>query len=261
MDSAQTDAYLQRIGAARPARADAEALRELQLHHLMAVPFENLSVHLGEEIVLEEKPLVDKVVRARRGGFCYELNGAFGSLLVALGWSVTLLAARVISEPGRLGPPYDHLVLRVESPDGGDAWLADVGFGDHCHHPLRLADRGDQTDPRGTFRIAEVPDGDLEVLKDGKPQFRLDLRPRELGDFEATCWWHRTSPKSKFTRSLVCSRLTEGGGRVTLSGRRLVTTIAGGRREEALTTDDEVLAAYRTSFGIELDRVPTVREP
>ncbi|MFG2191590.1 arylamine N-acetyltransferase [Streptomyces sp. NPDC048639] len=218
-------------------------------------------MHLGEEIVLEETPLVDKVVRARRGGFCYELNGAFAALLTSLGWSVTLLAARVFTEPGRVGPPYDHMALRVENPDGGEPWLADVGFGDHSHHPLRFADRADQADPRGTFRIVEAPEGDLDVLKDGEPQFRLDSRPRRLGDFEATCWWHRTSPKSHFTRSLVCSRLTEDGGRITLSGRNLVTTTEDGRRQEELKTDDDVLSAYRSHFGIGLHHVPEVREP
>ncbi|MEV6318233.1 arylamine N-acetyltransferase [Streptomyces sp. NPDC051776] len=261
MDSAQTDAYLRRIGATRPARADEAALRDLQLRHLCSVPFENLSIHLGEEIVLEETPLVDKVVGARRGGFCYELNGAFAALLTSLGWSVSLLAARVFTGPGRVGPPYDHMALRVESPDGGEPWLADVGFGDHSHHPLRFADGEAQADPRGTFRIVEAPAGDLDVFKDGEPQFRLDTRPRQLGDFEATCWWHRTSPKSRFTRSLVCSRLLENGGRITLSGRKLVTTTAGGRREEELKTDHDVLSAYRSHFGIELRHVPEVLAP
>ena len=39
------------------------------------MPFENLSIHLGEPIVLELAALVDKLVDRRRGGFCYELNG------------------------------------------------------------------------------------------------------------------------------------------------------------------------------------------
>lgn len=62
------DAYLDRIGAVRPARPDAAALRDLQVRHLTAVPFENLSIHLGEDTVLEEETLLDKVVGARRGG-------------------------------------------------------------------------------------------------------------------------------------------------------------------------------------------------
>ncbi|HET6860161.1 MAG TPA: arylamine N-acetyltransferase [Streptomyces sp.] len=266
MDLEQTDAYLRRIGADRPAAPDAEALRDLQLRHLRSVPFENLSIHLGEDIVLAEKPLIDKIVAARRGGFCYEMNGAFAALLSSLGFGVTLLQARVFGAEGELGIPYDHLALRVETVDsagtGSGPWLADVGFGDHSHHPLALDERGDQEDPRGAFRIVQAPDGDLDVLRDGKPQYRLDMRPRVLADFRAGSWWHRTSPASHFTRSLVCSRLTDDGrGRLTLSGRKLVTTVDGDRSEQPLSTDAEVLAAYRDHFGITLDRVPEVTSP
>ncbi|MFF7376108.1 arylamine N-acetyltransferase [Streptomyces massasporeus] len=275
MNSAQVDAYLRRLGAEHPAWPTVDALRELHLRHLRTVPFENLSIHLGEEIVLEEKRLLDKVVGARRGGFCYELNGSFGALLAALGYDVALLAGRVYGDGGRLGIPYDHLALRVRTVDGGD-WLADVGFGAHSHLPLAFGDRGEQKDPGGTFRIVEAgPDAagvrgghgtveaaDLDVFRDGRAQYRLEVRPRALGDFVAGAWWHSTSSVSHFTRSLVCSRVTEEGGRITLSGRRLTATAADGTREEReLETDEEILGVYRERFGIELDTVPTLRNP
>jgi N-hydroxyarylamine O-acetyltransferase len=258
VDGAEVDAYLARIDAARPGRADATALRDLQLRHLLSVPFENLSIHLGEPIALEPGALRDKLLRRRRGGFCYELNGAFAELLSALGFRVTLLAARVFGDGGP-GPPFDHLALRVEV-DGGGPWLADVGFGRHSSYPLRLDTGAEQADPGGTFRIAEAADGDLDVLRDGQPQYRVEQRPRSLGDFEPTCWWQQTSPSSHFTRSLVCSLLTEHG-RVTLSDRTLIHT-AGDRRDERTLRDDaEVLDAYRTHFGIVLDRLPTAPTP
>ncbi|MEU0197046.1 MULTISPECIES: arylamine N-acetyltransferase [unclassified Streptomyces] len=273
MESAQVDAYLRRLGVEHPAWPTVDVLRELHLCHLRTVPFENLSIPLGEEIVLEEERLLAKVVGARRGGFCYELNGAFGALLAALGYDVALLAARVYGDEEQLGIPYDHLALRVRTVDGGD-WLADVGFGAHSHLPLAFGDRGEQEDPAGTFRIVEAgPDAagvrgghdtveaaDLDVIRDGKPQYRLEVRPRVLGDFVAGAWWHSTSPVSHFTRSLVCSRVTEDGGRITLSGRRITVTSAEGAREtRELGTDEEVLGAYRERFGIELDRVPVLR--
>jgi len=244
------DDYLTRIGAERPARPDAGALRELHLRHLLAVPFENLSIHLGEDIVLDSAALVAKVVDRHRGGFCYELNGAFATLLSALGFEVDILAARVFGDDG-LGVPYDHMALRV------GPWLADIGFGGHTHYPLRLDERGEQADPGGVFRVAETPEGDLDVIKDGRPEYRLETRPRRLRDFTAGCWWHRTSPESHFTRSLVCSMLTESG-RITLSGRNLIRTVDGERAEETLGGDAEVLAAYRTWFGVALDRVPEI---
>ncbi|MET9392176.1 arylamine N-acetyltransferase [Streptomyces sp. NPDC006624] len=273
MNSAQVDAYLRRLGAEHPAWPTADVLRELHLRHLRAVPFENLSIHLGEEIVLEEKRLLDKVVGARRGGFCYELNGSFGALLAALGYDVTLLAGRVYGDGGRLGVPYDHLALRVRTVDGGD-WLADVGFGAHSHLPLAFGERGEQEDPGGAFRIVEAgPDAagvrgghdtveaaDLDVTRDGRAQYRLEVRPRTLGDFAVGAWWHSTSPESHFTRSLVCSRVTGDGGRITLSGRKVTSTAADGTKEEReLATDEEVLGMYREDFGIELGGVPVLR--
>ncbi|MEW2316703.1 arylamine N-acetyltransferase family protein [Streptomyces bauhiniae] len=257
MNPTRTDAYLRRLGAERPARPTTEALRDLHLRHLRAVPFENLSIHLGEQVVLNEEALLDKVVARRRGGFCYELNGAFGLLLASLGYEVQLLAGRVHGDDG-LGIPYDHLALRVRTVDGGDL-IADVGFGAHSHGPLDFGERGEQADPGGTFRVVEAG-GDLDVLRNGKPQYRLETRPRTLSDFRAGAWWHSTSPKSHFTQSLVCSRITEDGGRITLSGRTLTTTDAEGRKEaRELGTDKEVLAVYRDGFGIGLSEVPTVR--
>ncbi|MFF2994428.1 arylamine N-acetyltransferase [Streptomyces sp. NPDC057950] len=274
MNSAQADAYLRRIGAQHPAWPTSGVLRELHLRHLKTVPFENLSIHLGEGIVLEEKHLLDKVVGARRGGFCYELNGLFGALLGALGFDVTLLSARTYGEEGRLGIPYDHLALRVRTVDGGD-WLADVGFGAHSHYPLAFGERSEQVDPGGTFRVVEAgPDAagvrgvggrreaeDLDVIRNAGPQYRLEVRPRVLGDFVAGAWWHSTSPMSHFGRSTVCSRVTEDGGRITLSGRSLTVTAPDGTKEVTEpATDEEVLAVYRERFGIELDQVPGVRK-
>ncbi|WP_374983254.1 arylamine N-acetyltransferase [Streptomyces fradiae] len=295
----RVDAYLRRIGAERPDRPTEAALRELQLRHLQAVPFENLSVHLREDVVLDAAALVGKVVDRGRGGFCYELNGAFAALLRALGYGVELLQARVYGDDGRPGIPYDHLALRVRAVDGGGrAWLADVGFGDHSHFPLDLDERGEQKDPAGVFRIVEAagsgpeggggagpeggsgpddradggtdagagagPDagagGDLDVVRDGRPRYRLERRPRALADFAAGAWWHRTSPESPFTRSPVCSLLT-GRGRVTLSGRRLITTEGGSRAERVLSDDGELLAVYRDRFGIRLDRPPVPLHP
>jgi N-hydroxyarylamine O-acetyltransferase len=262
MDTSKTvAAYLHRIGAPCPVRPDAAALHDLQYRHLLSVPFENLSIHLGEDIVLEEEALVAKVVERRRGGFCYELNGAFAVLLRGLGFRVSLLQARVLGPEGRPGIPYDHLALLAETTEADGSTrrrLTDVGFGDHSHYPLDPGERGNQQDPGGTFRIVETADGDLDVLRDGTARYRLELRPRVLADFEAGAWYHRTSPASHFTGSLVCSRLSEDG-RITLSGDKLITTVQGKRQERQLADDAGVLGAYREHFGLHLDRIPVIR--
>jgi N-hydroxyarylamine O-acetyltransferase len=248
-----TDAYLARIGVRRRAAANLETLRTLQARHLETVPFENLSVHLGEPIVLEAAALEDKIVRRARGGFCYELNGLFAILLRELGFPVTLLAASVYQDGDRLGPPFDHLALRV---DLDEPWLVDVGFGASSHQPLRLFAPGPQSDANGEFLLLDQPNGDVQVRQDGKPAYLLDTRARELADFVPTCWWQSTSPDSHFTRSLTCSLPTETG-RITLSGDRLIETVDG-RRIERVLAEPEILDAYHTHFGIELERVPSL---
>ncbi|KAA9150579.1 arylamine N-acetyltransferase [Amycolatopsis acidicola] len=241
------DAYLARIGAERPAEPSAEALRELHERHLRTVPFENLSVHLPERIELSEDVLVDKIVRRRRGGFCYELNGAFAALLRELGFQVSLLPAKVSGE----GSPMDHLTLRVELDE---PWLADVGFGRFALRPLRINACEAQPDPEGEFLLLDAPDGDVDVLRDGTLAYRFERRPRKLADFAPTCWWQATSPESHFTQDLLCSIPTEAG-RVTISGDRLVETVDG-KRVERVLVGEELVDAYREHFGIELSEPP-----
>ncbi len=254
MDNDAVAAYLARIGVSQPVTMDAGGLRLLHRAHQLAVPFENLSIHLSEPISLEEDDLVAKIVGRRRGGFCYELNGLFAFLLEALGAQVTRVAARVYGD-GHLGPPFDHLALVVRLADGTGPWLADVGFGSHSVYPLLAESRTDQADPAAMFRLADAADGDMEVVKDGEPQYRIEKRPRSLADFVPTCWWQQTSPASHFTRSTICSRLTETG-RISLSERTLIRTTGTGRTEEQLAGESAVLAAYREHFGVILDQVP-----
>ncbi|MFF4243521.1 arylamine N-acetyltransferase [Streptomyces sp. NPDC001822] len=250
IDQLRVDTYLERIGAPRPAQPDTENLRTLQYRHVHTVPFENLGVHLGERISLDPSSLVDKIATGRRGGICYESNGAFAALLTSLGYRVTLLSARVFLGDG-FGPPFDHLALRV---DASQPWLVDVGFGRQIEFPLRLDDRGEQRGPGGVFRIEDTPEGDLDVYRDGALQYRVESRPRALSDFASACQWHTTAPEAHFTQSLICSLPTESG-RVTLSGRKLLIT-EGEAQKQVDLPDESVIAAYHDHFGITLDRIP-----
>ena len=253
MDANTADRYLERLGTRRPSRIDAGALADLTERHLLKVPFENLSIHLNEPIALTEEALVEKIVGLRRGGFCYELNGAFALLLAELGYHVELAAARVHS-PAGLGPPLDHaaIVVRLEGP-----WLVDVGFGRFARRPVRLDVPDPQPDVEGAVQVTEEVDGDLTISLGGEPQYRLEMRPRSLSDFAPTCWWQQTWPDSHFRQSLTCSLATPRG-RVTLSDHLLIATdLSGAREETTLTSDEQVLATYRQTFGMTLDRIPT----
>ncbi|MHC1563447.1 arylamine N-acetyltransferase family protein [Actinomycetospora sp. C-140] len=237
--------YLMRIGAA----AD-DPLDVLMRRHLQSVPFENVSIHERDAVPLEDEALVGKVVDRRRGGFCYELNGAFGWLLGELGHEVARCSARVATPDG-LSFPGDHMALVVDGHT-----LVDVGFGRFAVGPIDLDSRADQPDRSGVFTVRDAPDGELDVWWGERAQYRLDPRTRSLRDFVPMAWWHRTSPTSPFTREVTCSMLTPTG-RVTISGPKLIETADDGTRTERTLTAGEQRDVYRDVFGIVLDEVPT----
>jgi N-hydroxyarylamine O-acetyltransferase len=263
------DSYLARISYSGALAPTLETLRALHYAHLLAVPFENLDIHRGVPIALDQERLFDKIVLRRRGGFCYELNSLFAALLSELGFQVTLLSARVPIEENRVGPEFDHLVLRV---DLDTPWLADVGFGESFIEPLPLLPNAEQFQ-RNVFYCLDTREGrwrvlryspepgnrrGVPVLSDSDWEWRMlydfTLVPRRLSEFEGMCRHHQTSPESHFTRNRVCSILTPRG-RVTLTGARLVITEGGERRESALATTQEYDAALEEIFGIRLDAV------
>jgi N-hydroxyarylamine O-acetyltransferase len=243
------EAYLQRIGYNGDRIPNAETLHNLHHAHLLTVPFENLDIHWGRPIVLDEKSLYEKIVLRRRGGFCYEANGLFAALLRELGFNVTLLSARVIDN-GSPGPDFDHMTLLVQLEE---RWLADVGFGDSFREPLRLDDPSAQLQNHGAYRL--IRDGEQWTLQarssdnEWMPQYMFTLRPYQLADFAGMCHYHQTSPQSHFTQKRVCSLATPAG-RVTLSDTRLIITQNGERQERILASQEEYAKTLREYLGI-----------
>jgi N-hydroxyarylamine O-acetyltransferase len=243
-------AYLERIRYTGPVTPTADTLRQLHVAHLRSVPFENLSIHAGEPIVLDDEALFEKVVTRRRGGFCYELNGLFVWLLRQLGFTVTMLAAEVMNAKGEYGLPFDHMTLMVTLDE---PWLADVGFGDSFIEPLRLQTGREHAQGQRRYRIDAVGDRFALLQRigndDWRTQYRFDLTPHEYGDYLEMCRYHQTSPDSPFTQRRICSLATVDG-RITLTDTRFVMTAAGARHERELAGGDDYAELLRDRFGM-----------
>ncbi len=239
--------YLERIhyhGSLEPTLQTVRALHEA---HLLTVPFENLDIHLGREILLDEVSLWTKIVEHNRGGFCYELNGLFVLLLRALGFQVDMLSAAVANSAGGFGPEFAHLTLMVYLEE---EWLADVGFGESFRQPLRIQAALPQPQDGSNYRLER--EGVYWIYQEWdsawKPAYRFTFQPHELSDFAAMCHYQQTSPESHFTQKRVCS-LAKRSGRITLSDQCLITTIDG-ERTERLLTDEEYQTVLAEQFGI-----------
>ena len=245
-------AYLDRIRHTGSTTPTFETLRTIHRAHMLVVPFENLDIALGRKIVVDEEAFLRKVVEQHRGGFCYELNGAFAALLRGLGFQVTLLSARVARSDGSESPEFDHLALRV---DLNEPRLSDVGFGDSFLEPLAMALAREQSDDAGTFRVIEdYSHLHVESEQRGhtwKRQYSFTLQPRRLDEFAGMCHYHQTSPDSHFTQNRICSMATPEG-RITLSGMKLIVTRNGQREERMLGSEQEWSNELRERFDIVL---------
>jgi len=248
------DAYLNRINYDGPREPTAETLRQLQVAHLLTVPFENLSIHAPEPIVLNDEALFQKIVVRRRGGFCYELNGLFAALLRDLGFKVEMLSAQVADEEGQFSEDFDHMTLMVTAEQ---RWLVDVGFGDSFIEPLSLDSRHEAKEQRNrAYRIVSVDE--YLVLEraensseDFMAQYRFKLDPYQFEDYADRCKYHQTSPLSHFTQKRICSRLTQNG-RISLSDMRFITSEMGERSERIAETHEEYEGMLSEFFGVVL---------
>lgn len=234
--------YLARIGVER-GPADAATLTRLQDAHLRTVPFENLDIHRRVEILLDEDRLVDKILSGR-GGFCYELNGAFAALLEALGFRVDRLEARV----GDGDTPFDHLCLLVHLEE---EWLVDVGFGASFGKPLPLREGVDLFDPNGVYRVESRPDGWWALRENGQLAYRFVRRARRISEFEPGKVFHTTSPLSHFTKAPLIT-LPTPRGRITLRGSERIETVDGVKTSTPIAPGDWK-TLLREHFGVDLD--------
>jgi N-hydroxyarylamine O-acetyltransferase len=234
------EAYLDRIAYRGPRNASLDTLRGLHRAHLLSVPFENLDIHAGRPIAFDLDLLYDKIVRRRRGGFCYELNGLFATLLGEMGFRVSLLSAGVARETGGFGPEFDHLALGI---DLEGEWLADVGFGESILDPVPFHQ------PSGSEYRLDSEGPAWTLFRDQEPRYRFTLSPHELADFGGMCRYHQTSSESSFTQGRIVTQATTEG-RVTLTDTRLILTRAGHREEHPVSGPAEYNARCQQYFGI-----------
>ncbi len=231
------DRYLQRIGYRESVALDLETLEALQRAHLTAIPFENLSVFGQTGVRTDLAWSVPKLLDQERGGWCFELNDAFGALLRTLGFEVKYLGAAVLLN----GPNVviDHLTLEVQLDE---PWLVDVGFGESFIRPLALNRPDIQDGGSGRFQFLASPQGTtLARLDDDIPtaQYRFKRVAHQLTDFDQASQRLQSDPTSPFRDKPFSTRLLDGGpDRVTLLRNRLKIDRGGVITEELVSPAD-----------------------
>ena len=252
--SIDLDAYFARIRHDGPRSPTLETLAAIHRAHPAAIPFENLDPFLGRPVLLDPASLEAKLVRGRRGGYCYEQNLLLMHVLTALGFEVGGLAARVLwNRPPGARTPRTHMLLRVEIE--GRTWLADVGFGGLTQTaPLLLEPGRVQETPHEPFRIVEADGTFLAqagIAGEWRSLYRFDLSEHDEGDYAIASYYLSTSPDSRFVAGLMAARALPGR-RLALAGNRFSEHGAGGTKRRDIATAGELADLLEQEFGIAL---------
>lgn len=202
-------AYLGRIGVDANPRPDVPTLGVLHRAHLAAIPFENLDIQMGKAISLDPTVLQEKMVRRRRGGYCFEHNMLFVHALRAIGFECHTCEARVRQNAAGVLRERTHMVLKVVC--AGRTWLADVGFGgDGIIGPVAIDGSASEQFGR-VYRI--INEDRMWVLQVERPGGWDDLYailpvPVFPVDFVVANWFTSTHPESRFVKTLTAQRST-----------------------------------------------------
>ncbi|MFJ2364665.1 arylamine N-acetyltransferase [Pseudomonas sp. NPDC087697] len=259
----EVDLYLQRLGYDTPPSPTLDTLRELQLRHTSTFAFENLSPLSGVPVSIDLDSIQRKLLHDGRGGYCYELNNLYMTLLQHLGFEVRGITGRVVmnAPEGTWAARTHRLTLLTLN---GVRYITDVGFGGMVPTaPLRLDTEEEQATPHERYRIT-LGDGSYtlraEVAGEWRAMYVFDLQRQEDVDYEIGNWYVSTHPESPFLQRLMVARTGEGVRR-TLNNSSYALHRMGFESERREITDvDELFDLLQTEFAIRVPEHPQLRQ-
>lgn len=236
LSSVQVQQYLKRIGLeSSMIEPTFETLHTLHKQHLRSIPYENFDIIEQKPLNLSIDALFEKIVRNKRGGFCYELNILFASLLQSLGFGVEFLSANLWKDE-QWGPQYDHCILNVTCPENQQKkWIADVGNARWFQEPMLLSDDSELEEYGYTYHFTKRNDVYFFTKKEcnneeSVMQYRFTNISHKSSEFVEICRWKETASESWFTQNIIYSIATPAGRKI-LSDTQF-TYITNGERKE-----------------------------
>lgn len=245
-------AYLTRIGLSHPVAPDLPGLRAVVAHHTATIPFESIDPFLGQPVRIDLPSLTGKLIRDRRGGYCFEQNLLLLAALRAMGFSAAPRLARVVrGQAEDAMTPRSHVMLRVDLPEG--RFLVDVGFGNLTPTgPLDLASDAPQPTPHEWFQLSPMGAELVSRARIGEEWqglYRLGPETPPAIDLEMANWFTATHPASPFTGNLIVARPAPGERR-TLFNLRFVRRAATGTEVRYLSGAAELGEVLADAFDL-----------
>lgn len=284
--------YLQQLGFTaseidQPIIPDLEHLKHLQLAHLTQFPFQSFTTLVDRPVDLEDSSIYDKLIVRRAGGYCYELNGLFLTLLRHLGYEARIITG-VVTIDNQLERHNARTHMAIMVTIDGQNYLVDVGYGGLVPSAPLLFTYNQKdnknNDNQNPSRIQSTPHGRYKIIKDDsfenqienpilphaqvnyeryllccelKSEWQMlyvfDLLPQIKIDMVVGSWYISTYPQSPFKRRLMASRLDDDGVRHTLLNHKYQRHQLGKPSQSSiLASVDEVLRQLKQVFLIDI---------
>jgi N-hydroxyarylamine O-acetyltransferase len=257
------DAYFARIGWSGARTPSLDTLAGVLRAHMSSIHWENLDVLLGRGVRIDLDSIYDKLVAARRGGYCYEHCTLLSAALSHIGLTPIAHAARVVYARPRADAARTHMLLTV--PIDGVSYLLDPGYGGFGPLvPMPVVADAVFRDGRDAYRLLKQDrEWTLEAMIDGewKPLWISTLEPEPPIDFVMANHYTATHPQSRFTTMLLLRALTPDGCRVTVANRDVTITRDGVSKKSELKDRKELRKLLADHFGVDLPEAENLRVP
>ncbi|KAF2411316.1 arylamine N-acetyltransferase family protein [Pseudomonas antarctica] len=255
--------YLQRLGYDSPPPPTLQTLQALQLRHVCTFAFESLSTLLRTPVPIDLPSIEQKVLLDGRGGYCFELNHMFLTLLQELGFEARGLTGWVV-----MGGPTDARTGRTHRLSlvtlDGVRYVTDVGFGGMVpSSPLRLDTDATQASAHEPYRLTfNGADYTLwaQVGEEWRGLYVFDLQEQADIDYEIGNWYVSTHPASTFVGQLKAALLAPGKRYTLNNANYAVHYLDRPSEKRAIESTDELLTVLQETLGIRLPAHPLLRE-
>jgi arylamine N-acetyltransferase len=255
MNNAKKQQYLERLHLSEVDKTYV-GLKVLQEQHMKHIPFENLDVVVGRDILLAPEHLFNKIVEGKRGGYCFELNLLYASLLRSLGFEPKPVMGRVWLRNPKKMPPRNHLAHLLELE--GKTYVTDVGFGALAPRvPLDINSNREVEDGDGMVRIINIETSQYMVQRKvghlWENQYSFEDVEVSDDDVQIASFYMSKSEHSHFCKDRFVGIFTDDG-RIGLFENKLTRRVGINTVESSeISTRERWLACLQTTFNLELD--------
>ncbi|WP_196892414.1 arylamine N-acetyltransferase family protein [Aureivirga marina] len=246
--------YLERVQYKGEVSLDLPFLKAIHYAHFHTFPFENLDICLGKKVDLKPENIFEKLVKNRRGGYCFELNGLFLMALKSFGFEARALLGRVHLEETITGRGHQVTLVTINKRQ----WIVDTGFGSrNPSFPIPLICDEVFGEKNAFYRLKKDKYfGFLLQKKNSENEWEVlysfDLEYVFSGDIAYGNHYTSTCEDSFFTYSRIAA-LPVKNGMITLFNNRLKKKINGKEEEIILENNDSLFEVLKTEFGIEIN--------